>query len=219
MTILNYTTPEGASPTIKPKTRIRCKLVQGVGVNDYAESIKLNGKLIRSYALWCDMLMRCYSADYHEKHPTYAGCSVSKEWHFFSNFEKWFAVNYVEGWHLDKDILLPGNRVYSAATCVFIPQTLNNLLADHRAARGECPMGVCFHKARQKYVANVRTGAGQRYLGIFSTPLEAHRVYQLAKADSIDAAETHDPRIRAALDLRVAQLKNDHANGRITTKL
>lgn len=221
MTYLDYTAPEGASTPVKPKTYVPCNrsLVQGVGVNDFPSSTKVNGRDIKSYNLWKAMLQRCYSADLHKKRPTYTGCTVAKEWHSFVAFEKWFTENYVEGWFLDKDILTSGNKIYSADTCVFVPQHINNLLLVGKVIRGTYPLGVSFHKANQKYVANIHTEGVLRYLGSFPTSLEAHQAWQLAKSDNIAAAETNDPRIRKALDLRVAQLRDDHANSRITLKL
>ena len=120
---------------------------------------------------------------------------------------------------MDKDILFPGNKTYSAETCVFIPRRLNTLLTDGGAARGAHPIGVSFHKSSQKYRALIQTGAGQKHLGSFSTPLAAHQAWQLAKAAIIEAFPTTDPRIRAALDKRAAQLRDDHAHGRTTVKL
>lgn len=35
---------------------------------------------------------------------------------------------HMEGWHLDKDILLKGNKVYSPETCAFVPAKINSLL-------------------------------------------------------------------------------------------
>lgn len=213
MTSINYIAQEGASQTAKGK------LTCNIGLNDSSKPVTISGKIIKSYDTWRNMLARCYSTKYQKKHPTYAGCSVSEEWQLFSNFEKWFSSNYVEGWQLDKDILSPGNKVYSADTCVFVPQKLNNLLLDCRAARGAYLLGVDFHKPRQKYRASVNTGTGRLYIGYFITQLEAHRVYQLAKADSIATAETDNLRIRAALALRAAKLRDDHANNRITVKV
>ena len=219
MIFADYTAPEGASPLAKRKTCIKNKLVQGVGINDFPAPIKVNGRDIKSYNLWKSVLQRCYSVDCQMKHPTYIGCSVVKEWHSFSRFERWFTENYIDGYHLDKDILVPGNKVYSAGTCVFVSREINGLLTDCRAARGAYPLGVNFHKVNKRYIASIHTESVLRYLGSFSTALEAHQAWQLAKSVNIDAAETNNPRIRAALDKRAAQLRDDHANGRITVKL
>lgn len=222
MSFIDYTASEGASTLVseqKPYVPYNRGLVQGVGINDHPTPIRVGGKNIKSYTVWHCMLVRCYSANYQKEKPTYVGCSVAKDWQLFSNFEKWFSSNYVEGWRLDKDILFPGNKVYSAETCVFVSPALNALLLDHGAARGTYPIGVHIRKDNLKYTALISTGSWQRSLGCFDTPLEAHQAWQLAKAAIIEAFPTNDPRIRAALDKRAAQLRDDHAHGRITVKL
>lgn len=219
MTYLDYIAPKSASVPAKRKSYTKRALVYGAGSNDYPTPIEVDGKIIKSYDLWRAMLQRCYSSGVHKKRPTYIGCSVAKEWLSFSTFERWFTENSVDGWHLDKDLLIAGNRVYGPETCVFVPHRLNTLLTDSRSARGEFPLGVCFHKYRQKYQATVSIDGDQKYLGLFDTPLAAHQAWQLAKAAIIEAFPTTDPRIRAALDKRAAQLRDDHAHGRITVKL
>lgn len=57
--------------------------------------------------------------------PTYEGCTVCDEWLYFSNFKKWFDENYIEGFQLDKDIIIRGNKVYSPQTCCFVPKEIN----------------------------------------------------------------------------------------------
>lgn len=48
-------------------------------------------------------------------------------WKYLSNFKKWYDEHYVEGWHLDKDILMQGNKFYSPETCCFVPFEINVL--------------------------------------------------------------------------------------------
>lgn len=43
------------------------------------------------------------------------------EWLSFSVFAKWFKIAYVEGYHLDKDLLFKCNKIYSPDTTIFIP--------------------------------------------------------------------------------------------------
>lgn len=76
---------------------------------------------------WCRMIRRCYSDNLHKQHPTYSDCSVCEDWLFFSNFAEWFDKHHVEGWELDKDILVSGNRTYSPETCCFVPHEINVL--------------------------------------------------------------------------------------------
>lgn len=219
MTSTDDTTSEGVSTHIKSKIRAKRGLVYNIGISDSLTPITANGKHVRAYSVWRGVLRRCYSVNFQKKRPNYEGCSVVEEWHSFANFEKWFTENYVEGYDLDKDLLVPGNCVYGPETCVFVAPAINSLLQDKRATCGEFPLGVCFRKDLQKYTAQINTKTGRKRLGHFTTPLEAHRAYQLAKADVIAAAEINNPRVRVALDLRIVQLRDDHLHGRITVKL
>ena len=81
-----------------------------------------------AYSRWTSMLERCYSEKYQNKFPSYIMCTVSDRWHDLQNFGKWFDNNYIEDYHLDKDLLLPGNKIYSENTCIFIPQDVNSFL-------------------------------------------------------------------------------------------
>lgn len=114
------------------------KLVYGVGVNDCPGEAKVDGRHTGFYAAWASMLKRCYSGRY----PTYKGCSVCTEWLTLSNFREWHNVNYHEGWALDKDILIPGNKVYRPEACRCVPGYINSVLLDSGAVRGDLPVGV-----------------------------------------------------------------------------
>ncbi|MBL4904323.1 MAG: hypothetical protein JKY62_16995 [Desulfocapsa sp.] len=73
----------------------------------------------RSHRAWTGMIARCYNKKVQERQPTYKGCSVCVEWHNYQIFAKWYEENYVEGYHLDKDLRIPGNKIYSPDTCKF----------------------------------------------------------------------------------------------------
>lgn len=168
--------------------RTKNKLVEGVGINDYEGSVKENGKPIKSYNVWRLMIRRCYCIKALGRNPTYVGCSVYPEWLSFSNFKKWFDENYVEGFVLDKDILVKGNKVYSPETCRFVPQYLNNLLIDSGRSRGELPLGVVeLNKDNQKgrinstYRAQCSNGYRRRLTKTFKTLPEAVAWYSATK--------------------------------------
>lgn len=108
--------------------RSKARLVYGVGINDLEESIKINGKFIPVYSTWKSMLQRCYYLGTLQKNPTYQGCEVAPDWHRLSNFKIWFDLNYMPGFHLDKDILVQGNKLYSSETCSFVPNYINYLI-------------------------------------------------------------------------------------------
>lgn len=168
----------------------RCKAeaqkspIFGFGINDYVGNVVYdNGKTHPFYSAWHSMIRRCYS-EYHKKYgPTYKDCSVCEEWRYLSNFKKWFDENYIEGSHLDKDILVQGNKVYSPDTCCFVPQYINSLLTDHRGARGKYKIGVT--KASTGYSACVSCGGEEQYLGTFNTEDEAFSAYVKAKKEAI----------------------------------
>lgn len=98
--------------------------VRGVGYIGEGKYTSWNSK--RARGVWDGILCRCYSEDRVIKFPSYRDCTVHEDWHNFQNFAKWFEENYIEGWHLDKDILVPGNKIYGPDTCCFVPQEINN---------------------------------------------------------------------------------------------
>lgn len=151
------------------------KLVFGVGLNDFSPT-KVNGVQIKSRQVWSDMLKRCYSERYQREKPTYKGCSVSDEWLKFSSFKEWFDLNYVDGYAIDKDILFPGNKVYSKETCVFIPRKLNQFITA-TSFHGEYPIGVSFNKCKGKFKASISHEDRTIYLGYFSSPMSAHMAW------------------------------------------
>lgn len=140
-----------------------------------------NGKKqnFKSYDVWVSMLTRCYSWKYHARFPTYKGCSVCDEWKRYDNFKLWHEKNYIEGFYLDKDILINGNKIYSPKTCRYIPQSLNNLLTDRGRERGDCPQGVCHHEKR--FIARISKHGKSEGLGLFDTKELAAKAYKLAK--------------------------------------
>ena len=193
------------------------RLVFGVGINDadyvtqVMETISyIDGKQKQKlvwvcpfYRKWSDMLGRCYSQKCQVKYPTYQGCYVTKEWLTFSTFRVWMAQQNWEGRELDKDILFPGNKVYSPDTCVFVDQKVNSFILENTASRGEWPIGVDFHKPCGKFQArcwSVTTGK-REYLGLFKTPEEAHAAWLTFKLEQayILAAEQSDERVAKAL--------------------
>lgn len=98
------------------------------------------------YNTWIGMLERCFSKKHQEKHPTYKGCTVCDEWKLLSNFKKWYdKQHYLEGWHLDKDILVPNNKIYSPETCRFVPSKINNLLTTCGKSRGKHLIGATWN--------------------------------------------------------------------------
>lgn len=166
----------------------RVKLTYGVGFNSKTKHRAwLNGRYTPAYCTWRNILARCYCPNKQLIQPSYVGCSISEKWYDFQDFAEWFNnhKHNHKGYHLDKDILFTGNKVYSPETCCFIPQELNKILGDRKAARGSFPQGVCLHKPTKKYTASTRMYGMTKHLGVFDTPEEAYRAYKAAKEDYV----------------------------------
>ena len=163
--------------------------VYGVGVVGTKYPPTINDVKTKEYALWTNMLVRCYSDSSKKKRPTYEGCEVSDNFKSYEYFYEWchkqigFSNEGNENqFHLDKDLLIKGNKVYSEDTCVFIPAEINTLLIKCASTRGECLIGVSWHKTRKAFVAKVNKSKGKReYLGFFNTEIEAFNAYKVAK--------------------------------------
>lgn len=163
--------------------------VYGVGYIGNEKKIDENGKVIKSYTQWTNMLRRCYSDECQKAHPTYKGCSVCEEWYNYSNFKNWYDENYyeIEGerMDLDKDILVKGNKIYSPDTCVFVTQNINKLFVKCNKARGELPIGVYFNKHAKKFMAYcsvlINGKRQQKGLGLYNNIEEAFNAYKQFK--------------------------------------
>lgn len=167
--------------------------VYGVGVLGAKYPTRVNGVKTKEYVLWTNMLVRCYSDSSKKRRPTYEGCEVSDNFKNYEYFYEWCnkQIGFTnEGnenpFHLDKDLLIKGNKVYSEDTCVFIPAEINTLLIKCAATRGEHLIGVSWHKTRKAFVAKVNKSKGKReYLGFFNTEIEAFKAYKIAKESFI----------------------------------
>ena len=143
----------------------------------------INGKHTEAYQQWTGMLERCYDEKFHLRHPTYKNCTVTKEWLNFQNFGEWFEKNYIESYHLDKDILIKGNKVYSPITCCFVPQEINKLLQKSDKIRGKYPIGV--RMTVNSLQASITINGKYNYLGAFKNINDAFLAYKQAKEQYI----------------------------------
>ena len=77
------------------------------------------------YTRWVNMIRRCYDESSREMCPSYSGCTVHPDWHNFQKYAEWFELNKPKDftpskYHIDKDIKVPGNKVYGPTTCTFV---------------------------------------------------------------------------------------------------
>lgn len=133
----------------------------------------------KSRDCWTRMLERCYDEKFHLKQPTYKGCSVVTEWHNFQNFAKWFEENYIEGWVLDKDILIKDNKEYRPDTCCFVPREINNIFTKRQNKRGNYLIGV--RKNYNKYICSFMKYGISFYGGSFNSEKLAYEKYKYEK--------------------------------------
>ena len=182
-------------PVTKKSLRFR-KPVCGVGINDADYVIRplINGKKVICpyYQCWANMIERAYSKKYQEKQPTYKECSVVNEWHRFSVFRLWMEKQDWVGKHLDKDILIFGNKVYSPTSCMFLSGRINMLLTGADAKRGLQPKGVFYEGKSGKYRASCNNGVKRISLGSFYTAEEAEVSYLKYKASIIKGIAESD---------------------------
>lgn len=130
-------------------------------MNEY-EIVKFG---LKAHSIWNGMRERCRSGK----------ATIDTEWENFENFYRFFKENYVEGWHLDKDLLSnKNNKIYSENTCVFIPQSLNSWI-------------TCF--TRIKHPIFKRCGKFHFVLGkktyTFENEIEATKTYYTIKTKEL----------------------------------
>lgn len=164
-------------------------LVGGVGINDLSVVSK-GGVKIWEYVLWKNMINRAYCEKFKEKNKGYVESSCCDEWLVLSNFIS--DINLIhasdrydsDGWNMDKDILLKGNKVYSPEMICFVPKELNSLILNSRKTRGDLPLGV--HKNRYgKFVSSIRLDNKKINLGSFNDIESAFMKYRSVKESEI----------------------------------
>lgn len=136
----------------------------------------------RTYAMWQNMLERCYDKVKQLKSPTYAGCSVVRRWHNFQNFADDIQAmpNWDKhGFELDKDLLCLGNKVYGPKTCCFVPAHLNTAILKLDA------VGINFATRKSNsspYSVYMKRDGRQISLGSFPSEIAATIAYKQARA-------------------------------------
>jgi len=186
------------------------KPVFGVGINDLDRDVtwKVDGKRVACpiYRTWQNMLGRSYDTEFHKRHPSYSDCSVIDGWIHLSDFEKWMLTQDWKGKQLDKDIILPGNKVYSPETCAFVDKKLNLFIMDTAATRGEWPIGVSWNKRDQTFKAEIRNPFTHRRegLGYYDNPEDGHLAWKKRKHEfaCLYAEQQTDQRVAEALRTR-----------------
>lgn len=212
MTIIDYKNYDNIHVKFEDDTIIKCrygnfingaiknpnaKLVQNIGhIGSGKHKCFIDGIQTIQYTKWIGMLTRCNPNEFSNKNISYKICEISKDWHNFQNFGNWFDKNYYtvkdEKMNLDKDLLIKGNKIYSAETCIFLPAQINILLINNKIKRGIYPLGVTYKNDTNKYIARMQRFSKSIYLGSYNTPEKAFEVYKKHKEIHIkEIAELH----------------------------
>lgn len=211
------------------------KLVKGFGINDadYRTSWREDGKKKKCPFMvrWENLITRVYCERALCAKPSYRGCTIDNRWASFMNFKSWMEAQSWEGRELDKDIIVPGNRIYSPEGCVFIPGYVNALFNSH-GLRDKClPLGVTYinktpdmvNELKNPFAARIRVFGTLRRLGTYANSTEAHRAWQIAKIDAIISCLDRylqepnvDARVECGMRLRIEKLRHDHHSGSVT---
>ena len=181
--------------------------VHGVGIVGEESSRDSNGNKLKEYFLWNHMLTRCYGKKAKLKLPSYEDCTASANFKYFPYFKDWCSKQIGfgnEGWQLDKDILVKGNKIYSEDTCCFVPAEINSVFIKCDRSRGEYPLGVNYHKATRKFVAQISYRKIKTHLGLYDTAEDAFKAYKKSKEKLIKSLadkymDVLDPRVYRAM--------------------
>ena len=149
----------------------------------------------REGILWYGIKNRCYGG----RHKSYDGCTVSENFLDFQYFAEW-CNNQIgwneDGWHLDKDFLIGGNKVYGEDTCVFVPRVINNIFND-TPDNGSGLTGAIWISHSERYQARCCEFGKQHAYGLYNTAEEAHQVWVEKKLIYVrKVAEMYKGRVR-----------------------
>lgn len=160
----------------------------------YKTNYRLNGKPrdLPEYCLWKKIHNRSYNSEENYKTLSYTGCSVDAVWFDYQELARFWHTDEhrQDGWHLDKDILVKGNKIYSPDTCIFVPPRINGLFCKSLGSRGHLPIGVgkSSEGSLKPYTVKCKNADGKTtFLGSFHDPLEGFSVYKEFKEGVIKA--------------------------------
>lgn len=168
--------------------------ILGIGIVGIKYPISINGKQIKEFILWRNILRRCYFPQCNSKERKYIESSVCEEWLYYPNFYEWLhsQENFDkwyngENWHIDKDILIKGNKLYSPDTCCLVPSNVNELFTKTDAFRGNTPIGVHWHSRDNVYEVNCNDPFLNKcvYLGRYDDIEQGFQAYKSYKENII----------------------------------
>ena len=168
----------------------------------------LNGRILykdkthrKAHHRWKQMMDRCYNKNCNNyKYYGEKGVTVCKEWHNYDNFKKWYDEHIYElkdeTVHLDKDILIENNKIYSPETCIFVPNKINQIFKNYETKRRDLPIGVIYNEDSKKYIVRMSINGKNKHIGSFKTKDEAYDCYLKKRRNTtIETIESYKDRI------------------------
>ena len=113
--------------------------VLGIGIVGDKYPTKVDGKHTKEYSIWRGLFKRCYDEKFHKNNITYVECEVVSKFVYYDKFFDWCQNQIgfgIDGFEIDKDLLVKGNKYYSEDFCVFLPKEINTALTK-RGTTGE----------------------------------------------------------------------------------
>lgn len=155
-----------------------------IGRGEYL--VRVNNKLTKAYQAWSDMIKRCYSEKRQKRQPTYIGCTVCKEWHNYQVFAEWYYGHLPEGlarYEVDKDIINPGNKIYSPEMCTVVSARENRKESNLRNTTREYtvvdPSGDTLVIVNMAKFSRERGLCKSRMSALISGKIKSHKGYSL----------------------------------------
>lgn len=136
-----------------------------------------------AYDVWSSLKRRTINTNknnFLDNKHTYENVILCDEWLLFENFEKWFNINYIENYHLDKDLFcMNKNKIYSPKTCCFLPLILNNQFKKYLKPTQTGFQNIFPSKNNFKVIINNKT------IGSYKNIPDAQKAYITAKLNYI----------------------------------
>lgn len=133
---------------------------------------------------------------------SYKDVKICDSWYEFKNFAEWFKIQYdngwwTKGWHLDKDIISRGGKLYSPETCAYVLPALNlafvqafNKFTNYNAARGVVRIQSPDRDIPDVFSASFDYDGMTYHLGEFDYELYAFFTYKWAKEEFLQERAT-----------------------------
>ena len=186
------------------------KLVYGIGINDVMISGFSTSKIGRR---WYNIIKRTdrRNPNIYGFETTYKDCTLDPRWFKLSAFKEWSEQwDDYENKEIDKDILIPGNKIYGPETCLMVSKSVNLFFRPNikrNLARGVHHVSKFKKGGKNPYSASIVRWSeklkkkSRIHLGHYPTIEEASAAYESARKEEIQfLIETEtDIRVKNAL--------------------